>query len=974
MASAFKSIRYQACDSNDDNNNNELVSISTSTHGSSKSSLQSKNAHTNTNQKFNNKVSNSELCGVTILPSTTTAKQTTTPSPCLPALFPTLNNKTSSLTHLLATASPSESPPTRNNLTTQVPTADIEHKPRHTSSQLHAGTSVFTRTGSRQSILDTLSNKFTTVRKSSTSAFTSAQQHLSQGENINLFSQYQGDYIRQSRQLRKARRQDIKARFEKFQDGPLTKRRTTSRRFTFIFDPSGRLTYWWTSIVSIAFLYNFWVIIYRFSFHELNHNNILVWFIFDYVCDLIYIFDIAFNFRTAYLEEGVLQTDPIKLRHYYMNTTRFYIDCLCLMPLDFLYLSIGFKSIVRLFRLVKIYRFWTFLDRTERHTNYPNLFRAIVMIHYLLAIFHWNACLIYILNTRSKMGLTKRFNFTFNDIGLDYFKALYWSTSTLTLTDNYETKPTSKEDFVFMSIELVFALLLFATIMGHVASIVANLTKLDAVKTYMSLRRLPNNLEDRVIRWFDYLWMSHKSVDDNHVLSLLPYKLRAEIAIHVHLDTLKRVEIFQNTEAGFLNELVLRLEPVLFSPGDFICRKGEVGKEMYIVNRGKLHVMADNGKTVLATLKAGSYFGEISILNMGTSGNRRTASVRSVGYSDLFCLSKEDLWEVLKEYPAVRVKLEAIAVKRLEKHKKPLIQQVNMKRSKSTPGLVEASTRLPFIVPMRRTGSGAHRLSSIRETDVHAVGLPFDAHFSTQQQHPQHRTQATIGYSCAGLSSLDRKQPQTTNLSSSVNSLAAPLASSISVTSSLNSHYIVPNSTSHRCFIVDQQHQQTKQNQVSPVMMNNFSSFPETIISVNPIGINHSMSWSNGTNSRQSPTTLSNLNRSCSHWTTNRNHLNNKHRLESITDKNDSSSNRTQTILIEEIQYLRQRLKQLEEDNVSLNTSLKQKHWELKNRLRTLEKNLDSTQNNHQKDLNLRESFSTETEDGFSESILGENR
>jgi len=37
-----------------------------------------------------------------------------------------------------------------------------------------------------------------------------------------------------------------------------------------------------------------------------------------------------------------------------------------------------------------------------------------------------------------------------------------------------------------------------------------------------------------------------------------------------------------------------------------------------------------------------------------------------------FCL---DLWEVLKEYPAVRVKLEAIAVKRLEKHKKPLIQQ-----------------------------------------------------------------------------------------------------------------------------------------------------------------------------------------------------------------------------------------------------------------------------------------------------------
>lgn len=119
--------------------------------------------------------------------------------------------------------------------------------------------------------------------------------------------------------------------------------------------------------------------------------------------------------------------------------------------------------------------------------------------------------------------------------------------------------------------------------------------------------------------------------------------MQAEIAINVHLDTLKRVEIFQNTEAGFLCELVLRLRPVLFSPGDYICRKGkcdiclslpfstatpvslllpagEVGKEMYIVNRGRLQVVADNGKTVMASLKAGSYFGEISILNMGTAG------------------------------------------------------------------------------------------------------------------------------------------------------------------------------------------------------------------------------------------------------------------------------------------------------------------------------------------------------------------
>jgi len=242
--------------------------------------------------------------------------------------------------------------------------------------------------------------------------------------------------------------------------------------------------------------------------------------------------------------------------------------------------------------------------------------------------------------------------------------------------------------------------------------------KLDGVKTYMRMRRVPQHLQVKVIKWFDYLWMTQKCSDEEKAVSCLPDKLKAEIAIHVHLDTLKRVEIFQNTEAGFLCELVLKLRPVLFSPGDYICRKGEVGKEMYIVNRGRLQVVADNGKTVLATLKAGSYFGEISILNMGTAGNRRTASVRSVGYSDLFCLSKNDMWEVLKEYPAARVRLEAIAVKRLEKYKKaplekselstgakPLLHRPNtlatdlsvqIGRSLSTPGLLETSGRVPL--------------------------------------------------------------------------------------------------------------------------------------------------------------------------------------------------------------------------------------------------------------------------------------
>ncbi|KAL5971809.1 Cyclic nucleotide-gated cation channel alpha-3 [Taenia solium] len=193
--------------------------------------------------------------------------------------------------------------------------------------------------------------------------------------------------------------------------------------------------------------------------------------------------------------------------------------------------------------------------------------------------------------------------------------------------------------------------------------------QLAEVRMYLVRRKAPETLKRRVVCWFDYLWRQSHIPDEQRVFKHLPDRLKAEVAIHVHLDMLKRVDMFQDTEEGFLLDLVLRLRPALFSPGDFICRKahfvGEIGREMFLVSQGKLDVLAADEGTILATLGPGSYFGEISILNMGNVGNRRTASVRSIGYSDLFCLSKEDLWDVLNDYPSAKRKLEKVAFDRL---------------------------------------------------------------------------------------------------------------------------------------------------------------------------------------------------------------------------------------------------------------------------------------------------------------------
>lgn len=68
------------------------------------------------------------------------------------------------------------------------------------------------------------------------------------------------------------------------------------------------------------------------------------------------------------------------------------------------------------------------------------------------------------------------------------------------------------------------------------------------------------DLETRVVKWFDYIWNTKQDLDEESVLSLLPTKLKMEIARYVHFDVLRKVRLFHDIEDQFLEELVLKLK------------------------------------------------------------------------------------------------------------------------------------------------------------------------------------------------------------------------------------------------------------------------------------------------------------------------------------------------------------------------------------------------------------------------------
>uniref|UniRef100_A0A8D0WYF7 Cyclic nucleotide-binding domain-containing protein n=1 Tax=Sus scrofa TaxID=9823 RepID=A0A8D0WYF7_PIG len=464
-------------------------------------------------------------------------------------------------------------------------------------------------------------------------------------------------------------------------DWPLARNNTNAcnntekekKKETIVVDPSSNLYYHWLTVIAVPVFYNWCLLVCRACFDELQSEHLMLWLVLDYSADILYGLDLLVRARTGFLEQGLMVTDADRLWKHYRKTMHFKLDTLSLVPTDLAFFKVGMNyPELRFNRLLKLARLFEFFDRTETRTNYPNMFRIGNLVLYILIIIHWNACIYFAISKFIGFGTDSWVypNISIPEYGRlsrKYIYSLYWST--LTLTTIGETPPPVKdEEYLFVVIDFLVGVLIFATIVGNVGSMISNMNasraefqaKIDSIKQYMQFRKVTKDLETRVIRWFDYLWANKKTVDEKEVLKSLPDKLKAEIAINVHLDTLRKVRIFQDCEAGLLVELVLKLRPAVFSPGDYICKKGDIGREMYIIKEGKLAVVAEDGITQFVVLSDGSYFGEISILNIkgSKSGNRRTANIRSIGYSDLFCLSKDDLMEALTEYPEAKKALE----------------------------------------------------------------------------------------------------------------------------------------------------------------------------------------------------------------------------------------------------------------------------------------------------------------------------
>jgi len=119
---------------------------------------------------------------------------------------------------------------------------------------------------------------------------------------------------------------------------------------------------------------------------------------------------------------------------------------------------------------------------------------------------------------------------------------------------------------------------------------------------------------------------------------------------------LGQIPLFEDLSDAELDIVAQRVRQRQYREGATIFHKNDPGVALYVILKGKIKIhneTPDGPDCIIAFLADGDFFGELAILD----GEERSADATTMAETVLLMLTREDLDDILKRYPAISLRL-----------------------------------------------------------------------------------------------------------------------------------------------------------------------------------------------------------------------------------------------------------------------------------------------------------------------------
>lgn len=429
----------------------------------------------------------------------------------------------------------------------------------------------------------------------------------------------------------------------------------------------GKAFYVTTAISLIALTYRF----------EHAYEKMYGLLVVSYIVDVVFLGHHIFQaWLFPYVDDdGIVITDSSQIWKHYRSRYPWWHSLLANAPIDIIvgiFLGVRYVPFLRLLKLLHtetlFASFEAALELLGDVIGTPLSFevrRFITLYFCLFEVLHWaaNVWLFaayfsveamhydrnWIMNDQ-RQGIIVRINRDSDMFFVNYTRAIYWASIAMSSIGLQDIIPVNVVEVSASVLIMFFGYFAFNVLVGAAANMMGAFNrdqrefhaKMKRVQGLLAHTATPAALVHRIERYYDYAFSRFGGIDEQAIFDALPPALRVEVIHHVVAPFVRQVPFFAQLSEPVERMLFALFESRILLNNEALMIQGEIGKEMFVIERGKIEVTSANRSVVYATLGAKQYIGESSLLERSP----RTASVYALGFVDTFCITHDKFLQV----------------------------------------------------------------------------------------------------------------------------------------------------------------------------------------------------------------------------------------------------------------------------------------------------------------------------------------